>query len=93
VTPIRPPRLRPGDTVAVVAPSWGGPAAFPAVFDAGLDVLRSLGLAVREYPATRAAAASVGDDAVRLLPHLDPAPLRRDPKIVMGYSDTCALLA
>ena len=56
---IRPPRLRPGDTIAVVSPSWGGPAAFPAVFERGLDALRSFGLEVREMPSTRA-------------PHADP---------------------
>lgn len=50
----RPPRLRAGDTVAVLSMSWGGPAAFPHVFDAGLSTLTErLGLRVREYPTTR----------------------------------------
>jgi muramoyltetrapeptide carboxypeptidase LdcA involved in peptidoglycan recycling len=52
-SPVRPKRLRRGDTVAVVTPSWSGPQAFPHVFDRGLDALRSLGLEVREMPATR----------------------------------------
>ena len=57
--PLRPPRLRPGDTIAVVSPSWGGPAAFPRTFEAGLAVLRDdLGLVVREMPHARAAAAT-----------------------------------
>jgi muramoyltetrapeptide carboxypeptidase LdcA involved in peptidoglycan recycling len=51
--PVRPRRLAPGDTVAVVSPSWGGPHAFPHVFDHGLDVLRGWGLEIREYPSTR----------------------------------------
>jgi muramoyltetrapeptide carboxypeptidase LdcA involved in peptidoglycan recycling len=52
--PIRPPRLRPGDTVAVVSTSWGGPSVIPHVFDHGVDVLRRVfGLEVREMPTAR----------------------------------------
>ncbi len=51
----RPTKLRAGDTVAVLSPSWGGPACFPAIFDLGLATLRSVfGLSVREFPGTRA---------------------------------------
>jgi muramoyltetrapeptide carboxypeptidase LdcA involved in peptidoglycan recycling len=57
MTAIRPRHLAAGDTVAVLTPSWGGPAAFPHVFDHGLAVLRGWGLEVREYPSTRAPAA------------------------------------
>jgi len=53
--PVRPARLVPGDIVAVVSPSWGGPHLFPHVFDAGVAALRAWGLEVREYPSTRAA--------------------------------------
>ena len=60
---VRPRRLEPGDVVAVVSPSWGGPDAFPHVFDHGLDILRSWGLEVREYPSTRATAAALHADA------------------------------
>ena len=113
---IKPRRLRPGDIVAVVSPSWGGPALFPATYEAGLATLESLGLRVREYPSSRAANASVdarvedihaafadgdvraviasigGDDSVRLLPKLDATLLAKNPKVVLGYSDTCTLL-
>jgi len=117
----RPRRLRAGDTVAVLSPSWGGPHVFPAVFDAGLAVLREdFGLHVREYPTTRwsparlradpqarardlqaafadpavaAVFASIGgDDAARLLPHLDLPAMAAHPKLLLGYSDTAALL-
>ncbi|HYG68876.1 MAG TPA: LD-carboxypeptidase, partial [Anaeromyxobacteraceae bacterium] len=113
----KPPRLHPGDLAAVASPSWGGPAAFPAAFEAGLRVLREdLGLRVRELPHARDAAASPreraddlnlafrdpevrlvvasigGDDSMLLLPHLDAEAARRDPKILMGYSDTTTLL-
>ena len=118
---VRPTRLRRGDTVAVLSPSWGGPQMFPNVFDAGLAVLiEQFGLQVREYPTTRWPAAQLradprarardlqaafadpsvtavfaaigGDDSARLLPHLDMAVIRANPKVLMGYSDTAALL-
>jgi len=55
VRAIRPPRLSAGDAVAVVSPSWGGPALYPHIFDAGLRVLREhFGLRVKEYPSARA---------------------------------------
>ncbi|MCI4328011.1 MAG: LD-carboxypeptidase [Thermoplasmata archaeon] len=61
--PVKPGRLRPGDTVAVVSPSWGGPSRFPAVYEHGLRVLeRELGLVVREMPHART-------DADRLARH------------------------
>lgn len=119
--PLRPACLRPGDTVAVLSPSWGGPAAFPHVYEAGLAVLRGWGLTVREYPTTRATPAALaadprgrardlraaleddgvraiiasigGDDAVRLVPHLDPSMIRANPTLLLGYSDTTVLLA
>ena len=117
----KPKRLRPGDTVAVLSPSWGGPSIYPHVFDLGLANLRDLlGVHIQEYPTTRMAAnelhdnprrraedlnaafadpkisaviASIGgDDSVRLLPYLDAQVIARNPKILMGYSDTTILL-
>ena len=118
---IMPRHLAPGDSVAVLSPSWGGPSAFPEVYEHGLAVLRTWGLEVREYASTRAEAswlrhhprlraddlnaafadpsvraifASIGgDDSIRLLPFLDEAVITANPKILMGYSDTTALLA
>jgi muramoyltetrapeptide carboxypeptidase LdcA involved in peptidoglycan recycling len=59
--PIKPPRLRTGDTVAVVSTSWGGPSVFPHVFDRGVDVLRRVfGLEVRELPSARMTPADLG---------------------------------
>jgi len=52
----KPSPPRPGAVAAVISPSWGGPAAFPAVFEAGLKVLRErFGFQIRELPTTRAA--------------------------------------
>jgi len=48
----------PGAVAAVLTPSWGGPAAFPNTYEAGLDVLRrNFGWIIREYPTTRQSAA------------------------------------
>ena len=116
----RPARLRPGSTVAVMSPGWGGPHLFPDVFDAGLATLRRLGCEVREMPTARLDSASLraspelraadinaafadptvdaivtaigGDDSARMLPHLDADLIIANPKVMMGYSDTTALL-
>jgi muramoyltetrapeptide carboxypeptidase LdcA involved in peptidoglycan recycling len=53
---VKPRHLVPGDTVAVVSPSWGGPSLYPHVYDHGLVVLRDWGLEVREFPSARAPA-------------------------------------
>lgn len=51
---IKPKRLKRGDTVAVLSPSWGGPAAYPHIFDQGLKVLKEeLGFRIVEYPTAR----------------------------------------
>ncbi len=83
LTPVRPRRLSPGDTVAVVSPSWGGPSAFPHVFDHGLAVLRGWGLEIREYPSTRAPA-----DELRR----DPALRARDVNLAFADPGVRALI-
>ncbi len=35
LTTVKPPRLHPGDTVAAISLSWGGPGTFPARYEAG----------------------------------------------------------
>lgn len=52
----KPMRLRPGDKVAVLSPSWGSLNLYPPVFDAGLAYLRDvLDVSIQEYPTTRMA--------------------------------------
>jgi muramoyltetrapeptide carboxypeptidase LdcA involved in peptidoglycan recycling len=52
---LKPRRLSEGSVVAIVSPSWGGPHAYPRVYEKGLEVLREdLGLEVREMDYTRA---------------------------------------
>jgi muramoyltetrapeptide carboxypeptidase LdcA involved in peptidoglycan recycling len=64
---IHPAPLRAGDTVAVLSPSWGGPAHFPEVYELGLRRLREgFGLDVVEFPTTRAANATPTERAADL---------------------------
>ena len=113
----RPPPLRPGDRIAVVAPAS---AADPKSLGAGARRLASLGYDVRlvrarvtsaGFGGSDAARASallraVADDrvraivfarggygAARILPLVERALRRARPKILVGYSDTTALLA
>lgn len=61
---IRPPVLEPGDKVAILSPSWAGPAVYPRVHDLGLQRLREhLQLAPVEYPTTRRIGATPQDRA------------------------------
>lgn len=49
--PLKPPQLRPGDTVAIASLSWGGPATHPARHAMGRQVLvERFGLNVVETP-------------------------------------------
>ncbi|OGS05632.1 MAG: hypothetical protein A3G41_00945 [Elusimicrobia bacterium RIFCSPLOWO2_12_FULL_59_9] len=50
----KPLRLKAGDNVAIVSPSWGGPGAFPHIYVKGLEVLREWGLKIKEFPTARA---------------------------------------
>ena len=52
----KPERLKQGDTVAIVSPSWGGPSVFPHIYENGLKVLREWGLNIKEFPTARAEA-------------------------------------
>lgn len=64
---VHPRPLQPGDAVAVLSPSWGGPAMFPAPFELGLQRLGDVfGLKVVEYPTTRASAATPAERAADL---------------------------
>ena len=51
----KPKRLKKGDLIAVISPSWGGPSVFPHIFEIGLKRLReNFGLRIKEFPMTRA---------------------------------------
>jgi muramoyltetrapeptide carboxypeptidase LdcA involved in peptidoglycan recycling len=112
-----PPKVRPGDRVAVVSPSWASPGKFPERHEQAMRRLREdFGLQPVEFPTTRDIAATPaaraadlmaawadpsiravmatigGDDQITVLPYLDPAPFRADPKPFFGFSDNTNLL-
>jgi len=47
---LRPAKLNPGDTIAIVSPSWGGAGLFPHRVDLGVRQLQSLGYQVKFAP-------------------------------------------
>jgi muramoyltetrapeptide carboxypeptidase LdcA involved in peptidoglycan recycling len=76
-----PPKLRTGDHVAIVAPSWAGAGVYPDVHEIGLRVLRDeLGLVPVEYPTTR----QVGASAKQRADDLNTAFADPDIKAVMA---------
>jgi muramoyltetrapeptide carboxypeptidase len=113
---IRPPALKPGDTIAFVAPA--GPADPPALRDyarrleadgyhvlippgigerrtgylAGTDDQRAdeLNRIIRDPKVRAIFPVRGGFGLTRILDRVDYAALRRDPKIVTGYSDVTA---
>ena len=116
---IKVPKIKIGDTIAIISPSWGGPSIYPGVYENGIKYIQSLGFKTKEYPSARADAKFLhdnpkfraedlnkafvdpevkaiittigGDDCVRLLPYLDKEVAIKNPKILMGYSDTTIL--
>ncbi len=112
-----PPKLRSGDRVAVLSPSFASPGLFPERHEQAMRRIRDeLGLEPVEFPATRTLGSSPaaraadltaawtdpsiravfatigGDDQITVLPHLDPAVFRADPKPFFGFSDNTNLL-
>ena len=79
-----PPKLHPGDHVAIVSPSWAGAGVFPLVQEIALRVLRDeLGLVPVEYPTTR----QVGASAKERAHDLNTAFADPDIKAVMAASE------
>ena len=51
---LKPSKLKIGDTVAVISPSWGGPSVFPHIYENGLKILKEkFDLNIKEYPTVR----------------------------------------
>lgn len=112
-----PPKLAPGDRVAILSPSFAAPAVAPDVHEQAMArFTESLGLVPVEFSTTRQLGASAearaadlnaafgdpgirailttigGDDQITVIPHLDPEPVRADPKAFLGYSDNTNIL-
>ena len=68
-----PPRLSPGDRVAVLSPAHAAPAEFPAVHEQGLRRLRDVfGLVPVEFPTTRRLAPAAERAADLMAAYADP---------------------
>lgn len=117
---IKPPGLKPGDTIGFFSPSSAATAWAPNRFARARDFLgaqgfrlkagsltgaqdhwRSGSIAARASelntlirdPQVRAIMSVIGgSNSNSLLPYLDYEALKRDPKILIGYSDVTALL-
>ena len=70
-----PPKVRPGDRVAVVSPSFAAPALFPELHEQAMRRLREdFGLEPVEYPTTRRFNATAADRAADLMAaYADPS--------------------
>ncbi|MGL4550387.1 MAG: S66 peptidase family protein, partial [Gemmataceae bacterium] len=114
---LKPPALRPGDTIAFVAPSGAAKSAAPikeyaarlvkagykvtlpdridrrSGYLAGTDDERAaeLNAALRDPKVRAVFPVRGGYGLTRILDRIDYAALRKDPKIVTGYSDLTAL--
>jgi muramoyltetrapeptide carboxypeptidase LdcA involved in peptidoglycan recycling len=65
---VAPPKLTPGDRVAVVSPSYAAPGGYPAVHELAMARLREeFGLQPVEFPTTRRLGASPQDRAADLM--------------------------
>lgn len=73
---IRPPRLRPGDTIGIVSPSWGGAGRFPHRVERGVQQLHSLGFRVR-----------IGAHALNQLGYVSDTPQNRADDIHTMFAD------
>jgi muramoyltetrapeptide carboxypeptidase LdcA involved in peptidoglycan recycling len=66
-TLVHPPKVSPGDRVAVLSPSFAAPAVAPAVHEQAMERIRDvLGLEPVEYPTTRRLGATPEDRAADL---------------------------
>ncbi|GAA3351186.1 LD-carboxypeptidase [Amorphoplanes nipponensis] len=71
---LSPPKLAPGDRVAVVSPAHAAPALFPAVHEQGLRRLReTFGLEPVEYPSTRRQSSAAARAEDLMAAYADPA--------------------
>ena len=87
-----PPKLHPGDRVAIVSPSWAGAGVFPDVHELGLRrLIDELDLVPVEYPTTRQVDASPQERARDLnAAFVDPE--IRAIMAVIGGSDQITVL-
>jgi muramoyltetrapeptide carboxypeptidase LdcA involved in peptidoglycan recycling len=92
---VKPPRLRRGDVVGVVSPSWGGAGAFPHRVEKGIAQLEALGFRVALARHARGQHGAVSDSAEHRVQDLHD--MFRDPEVrlvlaAIGGDHSCHLL-
>jgi muramoyltetrapeptide carboxypeptidase len=92
---MQPRALRPGDTIGILAPSWGGPAAYPHRVERGLNALQAMGYHTRVAPHTFGNAGYVSatpEERVADLHELFADPEVRMIMAAIGGNHACHLL-
>ena len=92
---MKPPRLREGDTIGVITPSWGGGAEYPHRVKRGVEYLRSLGFRVKLAPHAMNSIGYVSDTPENRA--ADIHDMFRDPEVralvsMIGGDHSCHLL-
>lgn len=50
---IKPKKLKQGDTIAIVSPSWWWPSRFPDVYEYWISALKKLWFKIKEFPSAK----------------------------------------
>jgi len=92
---MKPPRLREGDTVGVISPSWGGGAEYPHRVERGVEYLESSGFRVRIASHAINSVGYVSDTAENRVSDIHA--MFRDPEVraivsMIGGDHSCHLL-
>ncbi|HLL97893.1 MAG TPA: S66 peptidase family protein [Rubrobacteraceae bacterium] len=92
---MKPPRLREGDTVGVISPSWGGGAEYPHRVERGVEYLESSGFRVRIASHAMNSVGYVSDTAENRVSDIHA--MFRDPEVraivsMIGGDHSCHLL-
>jgi muramoyltetrapeptide carboxypeptidase len=92
---VKPARLRDGDTIGIISPSWGSGAAYPHRVERGVEYLESLGSRVRIAPHAMNSVGHVSDTAENRV--ADIHAMFRDPEVkalvaTIGGDHSCHLL-
>ncbi len=79
------PAIKKGGVIGIVSPSWAGPAAFPHVFELGINRLTQLfGVSTKYYPTT------LTPESVN---HSNPASRAHDLIAAFNDPETCGVIA
>jgi len=93
---IKPPRLKRGDKVGVLCPSWGGPSLFPQVYERGLrNIEELLELQIVELETARMPAATLAREPATRARAIEEAFLNDELTAIIsaiGGSDSVRLL-